>query len=107
MWASSPPLSEPHRRANPVVLATKRSEAPRVVGIGAPPQKLVRLRSLAKQDTRVLRPEPRRSQLTTSKRPENASSRAAPPPRTASTPEPPGPPGLMNSEPIRWPGLDA
>jgi hypothetical protein len=56
---------------------------------------------VSKQRNGVLRMIPRGSKPTMSKRPRSSSGRNWATPRTTSTPEPPGPPGLMNSDPIR------
>ena len=51
------------------------------------------------------RPTPRGSKPTTSKRRSTSVGSVSDSPTAASTPEPPGPPGLTTSEPIRfcWP----
>ena len=57
---------------------------------------------LSKHCSAVLRMMPRGSKPTRSKRARTSSVyRNGPAPTTKSTPEPPGPPGLRNSEPIR------
>jgi hypothetical protein len=62
----------------------------------------------SKQRSGVLRLMPRGSNPTRSKRAlTSAEKRAGPASRTRSTPEPPGPPGLRNIEPILAPGPDA
>src|SRR5829696_1260448 len=70
----------------------------------APFQNAASLRLLVKQRTWVLALVPRGSQLTTSKRPPPHLSISAPRPCTRPTPVSPGPPGLMNSVPIRSSG---
>ena len=76
-----------------------------MAGIEAPAQKRDSLRWLRKQRTRVLALVPRGSQLTTSKRPPPKASTPSGSPLTRPTPVSPGPPGLMNSVPIRCSGL--
>ena len=76
-----------------------------MVGIDSPAQKRASLRWLRKQRTRVLALVPRGSQLTTSKRPPPNASSPSGSPCTRPTPVSPGPPGLMNSVPIRSLGL--
>ena len=105
MWGRSQPLTSPHRRARARARRTVRCAAACFVGIEAPAQKLVSLRLLLKQRTRVLAQVPRGSQLTTSKRPSPNASIPSGSPCTRPTPVSPGPPGLTNRVPIRCPGL--
>src|SRR3954447_6346288 len=94
------PLSRPQRRASEAVLRRYGGDAAVVVGITQPRKKRVRERSSPKQRTRVLRPAPRTSQPTTSKRPPPTASSSAPADLTSKT-DPPGPPGLTKRDPIR------
>ena len=59
---------------------------------------------LVTQSTGELPCVPRGSQPTMSKRPPPHASKSAPPVWTSSTPLSPGPPGLTNIDPIRFPG---
>ena len=67
------------------------------------------LRSAGMHSTGVESPTPRGSKPTTSKRRSTSSGSVSAWPIAASAPDPPGPPGLITSEPMRsvWPGCTA
>ena len=102
MWSRiGPPRSAQARATARSDWIQTRSSA-RVTGNWNGVQKAATASSrVSKQRSGVLRMIPRGSKPTRSKRALTSSEyRNGPAPRTKSTPEPPGPPGLRNSEPI-------
>jgi hypothetical protein len=107
MWARIGPPCRAHAVANVSFAARCTFSCPGVTGNGNGGRTDTASLNVWKQRNGVLRMTPRGSNPTMSKRPRSCSGKTCATPRTTSTPEPPGPPGLMNSEPMRCWGFPA